>query len=137
MLKLLYQSLRALTNDHIPGELVRAVFELRAIAIQGQGPNVFSCMNCGSKEELCYFSAKRGGILCRDCAEGLSDPGIRILDSTRYTLQFILATPIAKLYSFTVSEAVLGELKAIMKEYLRIYVHHEFKSLKVSVENDL
>lgn len=137
MLKLLYQSLRALTNDHIPGELVRAVFELRAIAIQGQGPNVFSCMNCGAKENLCFFSAKRGGIFCRDCAAGLSDPGMQILDSTRYTLQFILATPIAKLYSFTVSDEVLKELQAIMRQYLGFYVHHEFKSLKVSVENDL
>lgn len=62
---------------------------------------------------------------------------MQILDSTRYTLQFILATPIAKLYSFTVSDEVLKELQAIMRQYLGFYVHHEFKSLKVSVENDL
>ncbi|MCI7323596.1 MAG: DNA repair protein RecO [Lachnospiraceae bacterium] len=137
MLKLLYQSLRALCNEHIPVELVRAVFELRAIAVEGQGPNVFSCMNCGKKEELCYFSARRGGVLCRDCGAVLPDPGIPILDVTRYTLQFILATPIPKLYSFTVSPEVLKELKDIMREYLGVYVHHEFKSLKVSVENNL
>lgn len=136
MLKLLYQSLRALTNDHIPRDLVRAVFELRAIAIEGQGPNVFSCISCDTRENLCYFSVKRGGIFCDSCGKIQKDAGRKILDSTRYTMQYILATPIAKLYSFTVSEEVLQELKSIMKEYLARYVHHEFKSLKVSVEND-
>jgi DNA repair protein RecO (recombination protein O) len=51
------------------------------------------------------------------------------LDSTRYTLQFILSTPLEKLYSFTVSDEVLAELKQIMKEYMAHYVHHDFKSL--------
>jgi DNA repair protein RecO (recombination protein O) len=126
MLKLLYQSLRALENPHLSGELVRRIFELRAMAINGEGPNVFSCMKCGASEPLTVFSVKRGGLFCAKC--GREMPGRQILGSTRYTLQFILSTPIEKLYTFTVSDDVLGELGQIMQEYMAHYVHHEFKS---------
>jgi DNA repair protein RecO (recombination protein O) len=132
MLKLAYQSLRALENEHIPKELVRRVFELRAIAINGEGPNVFSCMKCGAKENLGIFSVPRGGLFCTACAKQVS--GIPVLDSTRYTLQYILSSPIEKLYTFTVSDEVLVEFSRIMKEYMAHYVHHEFKSLTIISE---
>lgn len=58
MLKLLYQSFRALENSRYSKELVRAVFELKAITINGEGPQVFACMHCHAKEDLCFFSVK-------------------------------------------------------------------------------
>lgn len=128
MLKLLYQSMRALENSKLDKRLVRAVYELRAIAINGEGPNVFSCMKCRSKENLSIFSVPKGGIFCGDC--GKSVCGRPILDSTRYTMQYIISTPIEKLYTFAVSPEVLAELTFIVKEYLGYYVHHEFKSLQ-------
>ena len=129
MLKLLYQSLRALESPHIPKELVRAVFELKAITINGEGPSVFECMHCHKTENLSCFSVRRGGMFCEECAKQVQ--GRKILDSTRYTLQFVISTPVEKLYSFTVSDEVLEELKSIMREYMSFYVHHEFKSLQI------
>ena len=78
MLKLLYQSLRALEKPSIPKELVKLIFELKAITINGEGPEVFSCMNCHSGEDLCIFSVKRGGMFCRKCAQEVQ--GMKILD---------------------------------------------------------
>ena len=126
MLKLLYQSLRALESKSFNNELVRVIFELKAMAVNGEGPSVFSCMHCHSKDDLHKFSVQRGGIFCDEC--GRQIPGMYILDDTRYTLQYIIATDIKKLFSFTVSEEVLAELKQIMKEYLQVYVHHTFNS---------
>lgn len=40
MLKLLYQSLRALCSQAIPNPLVRCIFELRAIAVNGEFPGI-------------------------------------------------------------------------------------------------
>ncbi len=40
MLKLLYQSLRALGAESIPNPLVRAIFECKAIAVNGEFPGV-------------------------------------------------------------------------------------------------
>ncbi len=52
MLKLLYQTLRALTNPHIPNMLIRYIFELKALTINGQAPQVFQCMTCGNTSTL-------------------------------------------------------------------------------------
>lgn len=131
MLKLLYQSMRALEKPEFKRPLVRAVFELKAIAINGEGPQMFSCMRCRSKKQLTVFSVKRGGMFCSNCKEDWPDDGRQLLDSTRYAMQFILSTPVEKLYTFSVSPEVLEELTKIMGLYMAHYVHHEFKSLQI------
>lgn len=136
MLLLLYQSLRALTSPSYKKSLVKVVFELKAMTINGEGPSVFTCLHCKKKEDLKIFSVKRGGLFCSDCGRLVS--GRIILDDTRYAMQFIEATEIKKLYSFSLSDEVLAELIGIMKEYMDTYVHHDFKSLDIYnfVENE-
>ena len=56
LLKLLYQTLRALTNVHIPNRLIRCIYELKAVCINGEGPQVFECVSCGRWEENMKFS---------------------------------------------------------------------------------
>ena len=126
MLKLLYQSIRALASKSYDNRLVRVIYELRAMAIGGEGPQVFSCMKCQKKENLKLFSVVRGGLFCGQCMDAA--PGFEILDATRYTLQYILSVPIGKLYSFKVSDEVLEELMRISREYLAHYLKHDFKS---------
>ena len=52
MLKLLYQSLRALCADSLPNPLVRCVFECRAIAVNGEFPGVPA--DCKLEESTVY-----------------------------------------------------------------------------------
>ena len=129
MLKLLYQSLRALEKETISNELVRAVFELKAMTINGEGPSVFSCMHCKSTENLDYFSVWRGGIFCPECKHGQKTR--KIHESTRYAMQYVISSKIEKLYTFQLSDEVLQEFKKIMKDYLHTYVKHSFKSLQI------
>lgn len=131
MLKLLYQSLHVLGKEQFKKELVRAVFELRAIAINGEGPSMFSCLKCGKKEGLEIFSVSRGGMFCSDCRANWPADARHLLDSTIYTMQFIVSTPIERLYSFAVSDSVLEELKDVIKRYMKQYVRHEFHSLEI------
>lgn len=130
MLKLLYQSLRALSSDKIPRELVRCIFELKALVVNGEYPDVFRCTSCGSKDRGCVFSSKYRGLICEEC-DSLAKDGIRINESTLYALQYIVSTPVEKVYSFTVSDEVLGQLKQIMKQYIGLYVDKTFKSLEI------
>ena len=53
LLKLLYAALRALLNQRLDDRLIRYVFELRAMVINGEYPQVFSCTECGKEKELC------------------------------------------------------------------------------------
>lgn len=136
MLKLLYQSLRALESPAYDNRLVRMIFELKALAINGEAPNVFSCLRCGSKEQLNFFSVKKGGSLCGECRQDVQD-AMHVDESTMYTMQYVISARIEKLYTFSVSEKVLKELQRIMQEYLRMYVGHTFKSLKILDEAEL
>lgn len=132
MLKLLYQSLRALESPSFSSEFVRVVFELKAMTINGEGPSVFSCMHCRKTEGLLYFSVWRGGMFCEDCKSGQKTR--KIHESTRYAMQYIVSSSIEKLFTFRLSGEVLAELQAIMQDYMKTYVKHSFKSLQIIEE---
>jgi len=129
MLKLLYQSLRALESPNFSNDLIRIIFELKAMTINGEGPSMFSCMHCRKTEDLKFFSVWRGGIFCPECKHGQKTREIH--ESTRYAMQFIVSSKIEKLFTFQLSEEVLKELKKIMRDYLKTYVKHSFKSLQI------
>ena len=132
MLKLLYQSMRALESKKFSTDLIRVIFELKAVTINGIGPAVFTCMHCKTKENLKFFSVYRGGMFCPACKDGQKT--MEIQDSTRYAMQFIVSSTIEKLFTFQLSEGILDELKIIMKKYLNTYVKHTFKSLQIIEE---
>ena len=99
MMKLLYQSLRALGSASLPNPLVQCVFELKAIAVNGEFPGI---------------------------------PSDRKLEeSTIYALRYIVESPVEKLYTFTVAESVLQELRQIAKEYRERILDRKFKSLEI------
>lgn len=107
MLRLLYQSLRALCVPSLANELVRCVFECRAMAVNGEFPGDFS---------------RDGPLLPGD--EGLEDSAV-------YALRYITASPVEKLYTFTVTDRVLGQLQAVSARYRKHFIGRNFKSLEV------
>ena len=130
MLKLLYQSMRALINPHIPDRLVRRIFELKALTVNGQAPQVFQCVICGDQERPAVFSPAKGGLVCSECSGDVID-GMILDNSTLYSMQYIESTPVVKLYTFTVAENVLAELEKVMDRLMEVYVDRRFKSLEI------
>jgi len=152
-LKLLYMTLRALSKPALHKKLVRRIFELRFMAVNGEMPQVESCVLCGREEMLKqskgWFSPSEGGICCEECrrkriqeqqgTEGEAghfpagkympeNDGVWVGTSTIYTMQYILATPLEKLFTFTVSDEVLSELCEVMDRFLAKHVGHKMKS---------
>lgn len=157
-LKLLYMTLRALSRPALDKRLVRRIFELRFMAVNGEMPQVDSCVVCKKqemfKEVRGWFSVTAGGICCESCrkqrlqemqkmpAESLERAitsmkdreashdidGVWLTTSTIYTMQYILATPLEKLYTFAVSDEVLKELSRAMEQFLARYVGCKMKS---------
>lgn len=99
-LKLLYQSLRALSRDSLDNRLVRAVYELKMLEINGICPDI---ENIKSRFEL--------------------------NQSTVYAISFVKNMPIEKLYTFRLTEEVLAEFIDVAKILLKRYVDKTFKSL--------
>lgn len=98
ILKLLYQSLRALSAVRLKRQLVRAVFEIKLVVLNGEFPG----MPTGNFEE-----------------------------TTLYAVDFIVRTPVEKLYTFTVKESVLLELVKIGQKYRQDCMPGRFKTLEI------
>lgn len=101
MLRLLYQSIRALGNDRLPRELIKAVFEIKALVVEGEFPGI------PDDKERSYDQ------------------------STIYAIDYIVNSSIEKLFSFEVSPSVLGELKYIGATLIRRCTDRSFKSLEI------
>lgn len=99
MLRLLYQSLRALLHRNLPNPLVRYIFEMKAMVLDGSFPGI---PGDGSYEE-----------------------------STVYAVNYIVNSSIEKLYTFTVTDTVLVQLKKIADDYRKRYIDRAFKSLEI------
>lgn len=130
IINVLYLSLKALTKHIIPKELVRYIFELRMIYENGECPDFFSCVNCGANEKMVGFSMQNMGMVCEKCKTSIKDV-ITLSESTIHTLQFITSINLEKLYTFTVNEEVLGELRRIVNRIRSCVIDKKMKSLEM------
>ena len=130
ILKLLYQTLRALIKRTIPFELIQYIYELKILSLNGEAPQAFECVQCKNTETYYHFRAENGGLLCSNCVMKYNDY-IKVSGSTIYTIQYIITSSIEKLYTFTVSEEVFNELSLCMKQYKKVHLDKEFKSLEM------
>lgn len=125
-LKLLYQTLRALSVKSLSPRLVRRIYELKTLVYHGVYPNVFSCVECGSKEDLVWYDRTRRVMFCKACARGRSM--MELSPAVLYTLQYIITSPITKLYTFTVKDDVLSILDKIIAECMGFAADRSFRS---------
>ena len=105
------------------------IFELRCLVINGEYPQMFECVSCGSKD-IHSISISRFGVLCNQCKNQSGD-STYVSGDAIYTLQFIISTEIEKLYTFSVTEEILEELTRIIKKIVIQIVHTNFNSLKI------
>lgn len=129
---LLYLTAKALLNSQISDRLVRCIFELRLLSIQGIMPQLFQCCSCrrdiNGKEA--YFSQEEHGIICTKCRDP-EKAAKKISPSALYALQYIATVPVGNLYSFAVTDSVLRELEIVIHRYTRENTEKRFKSLQI------
>ena len=114
-LKLLYMSMKALSKNMLKKELIRCIFELRILVIE--------------KENLDYFDEKNNTMICSNCHGKVSEKNI-IDNSTIYALQYIVTSPITRLFSFDVTDKVLEQMKGIINKYIKKHIDRKFNSLE-------
>ncbi|MDD2968965.1 MAG: DNA repair protein RecO [Lachnospiraceae bacterium] len=98
-LRLLYQSIRAICLPKLNNKLIRSIFEIKSIVVNGEFPGI---------------------------------PENRVLlESTIYTIRYIVDSGVEKLYTFDVSSEVLHELISISEYYRKTIMDHKFMSLEI------
>jgi len=116
LFKLLYVSLLALTKHVVERELIRRVYEIKAIAACGEG-----MVTDGP-----YYSRRANGLGAEQLAGSR-----KVSDSCLYAVRFILSAKPSKLYTFKVSSEVLEELRFIASDYLKAHVDRDFKTIEL------
>lgn len=130
ILKLLYLSLRALSINSIDKGLVRRIYELKMLTLNGWAPEVFTCANCSTTDNISYYITDEGRMLCGGCRK-YAPKATFISGSTIYTMQYILTSTIEKLYTFAVTKEVLKELSKFVDNYKSVYIDKKMKSLEL------
>lgn len=99
LLKLLFQSIRAIIKPSLDNNLVRVIYEMKSMVVNGEFPGI------PADEKL--------------------------LGGTVYTIEYIVNSPVEKLYTFAVKPEVLAELQKISERYQSKYIDRHFKSLEL------
>lgn len=103
MLNLLYQALKALGHSSYDKRLIRYVFEIKALVLNGEypGPPKFA------------------------------DESKKWSETCEYTLDYIAKSGIEKLFNFSVSSEILAEITEAANIFSRRFIDKSFKSLEV------
>lgn len=136
ILKLMYQSLRALSHAKIGVRLTRLIFEWKMFYLNGEGPQVASCVYCRKEGAEGVFRVRAGGLVCAACAEkperrAANDPDYHLSEGAWYALRFIASTPPERLFTFTLTDEVQRELCELAAAYRGEYLRHAFHSLEL------
>ncbi len=132
VLNLLYVTMLALLNEKIDDRLVRCVYEMRTMTVQGMMPSLYACVRCQKKVDETgpvWFSQSMHGISCGSCPSAAD--AFRILPGTLAALRYMVSAPMGKLYTFSVTEEILRELEKVVHAYLYAALDRPVKSLDI------
>lgn len=146
MLRMLLNSLHAISRELYPQPIIKGAFEMRAAAISGYAPDLDACAFCGEKDgkEL-YLDVMNGALLCSDC---LQKKGKRVSLPNAYddireaevlcpltpasaaAMRYVLSTPQSRLFAFDLCDPDDLRVFAVSAEtYLLSHVGHGFDTL--------
>lgn len=154
LIRLLLNSLYLICKGKKQTSLVKAVFELRAMAMSGYMPDVGGCSLCGSDlKQSMFFDVMAGHLICEECFHGMSQTGsgeglregavthdyddIReasvicpLTGSAAAALRYIILSPSNRVFSFELSDREeLDCLERLSEVYVTSHLGRGFESL--------
>lgn len=126
ILQLLLNTLYTISETDKNLELILSVFKMRLLSITGFLPDIEKCTNCGKNNNIISFSIKDNGFKCQTC-EKQDTSTIKMSESTRNAIRYIITAPAKKIYSFNLKDQSLEELKLISKLYFNEKMEKDYK----------
>ncbi|WP_054741333.1 DNA repair protein RecO [Cellulosilyticum ruminicola] len=133
LLKLTLMTLKAFTKGEMLPQLIRRVFELRAMSLIGFMPQLEACTGCGEilkedAKQIYYFSPEAGGVVCKSCKMEVNF-SLTIQYTTLYCMKYIVGAPLGRLFHFNLTPDIQAELDGVCMAYVGYYIDKEFKTL--------
>lgn len=126
ILQLYLNTLYTISETDKDLDLSLSIFNLRLMCYLGFTPRVEGCTECGEHVNISSFSMKKSGFKCATCSK-LDKSCIQITESTQNAIKYIVMAPPKKLFSFSLKDDSLEELKIISKLYLNEKLEKDYK----------
>lgn len=125
IMRLLLNMLYALAYTDNEISKIKAVFELKLMALGGYEPNMNSCVVCAGAPYA--FDTAGGGMVCREC---LSDACVRIHGATYKAIQYVLSCSDKRVLSFKLPDKLYDEMNSVSELYIKNQLGTDFKGLE-------
>lgn len=135
MLRLMLNSMHLLSNTKKDSRIIKAVFELRSMAISGFCPDLVACRRCSEFDKKMRFYILEGSLLCCECAllgnEADEQTGYALITpSVLAAMRHIVFSVPEKVFSFTLDESNLLLLGEVCESYLLCHTERTYRSLE-------
>lgn len=147
LLRLLLNSLHAVSHSRYPQEQIKGAFEFRAAALSGYAPDLSGCRVCKkTQSDPFYLDVMNGSLICPEClshaggnikkgeyADELREAEIlsRLPVAAVAALRYCLSAPLNRLFAFELAEQTdLQAFAKLTETYLLSHLGHGFESLR-------
>ena len=129
VLRLTLNCLHFLSNKKRNIFLLKAIFELRLMALTGYLPNLIACNDCAKfEDDIMYFDTNEGCLYCKKCRVYNND--FAVINLTLLTsLRHIIYSDISTLFLFSIPDEAAIALSSITERYLVNKTEHKLKTL--------
>ncbi|MCI1966713.1 MAG: DNA repair protein RecO [Oscillospiraceae bacterium] len=118
-LRLVLNALYLLGRGDRPNGIVKAVVEMRMLALSGYQPDLVGCSECGKFEsDLMYFLPVSGRIVCDACGCPQGEPAVQLGRGAMAGLRHTVYAELGKAFSFTLSPQGMEELTRASEAYV-------------------
>lgn len=125
-LRVILNSLHLLETQRRTNDFLKAVTELKFMALAGFMPDLTVCPHCGEepKGEI-YFNASEGCVYCKSSMIG----GEKITPGILAAMRHVCANPVERMYSFSLPESEEKRLAYVCEKFLLAQTRRPFKAL--------
>ncbi|RFU65744.1 DNA repair protein RecO [Peribacillus glennii] len=128
LFELLYQTLNYI-NEGYDAEVLKYIFEMKMLQVNGLAPMLNQCAVCGETEGEFSFSLREGGFICHRCVH--KDPyHFKISPSAVKLLRLFYYFDLARLGNISVKPETKKELQRVIDAYYDEYSGLQLKSKK-------
>lgn len=125
-LRLLLNCLSFLCSGEKSQELIKAIFEVRTVAMAGFMPDISACSKCGVVDSDTFtLNLHTGHLHCGNCGGS----GITLPISVVVALRHIAYAPFNKLFSFVLADTVVPVLGKVAEELVTTNSSTKFTTL--------